>query len=156
MIHLDPKLSEFVSSWLDDITDDKGDNERKKFMHSSLREVANQWQMPWMKLQVDGSIETSKGRLMKEEVEVQKLIDEENNGVTKDVLVLGEKMAEKLQQAYSLVSKMNPVVGKNTINEWARKIIEEKIVMKKAEQGGRDMEREEAELYKAEEEKKKL
>ena len=154
MIHLNPKLSELVGSWLDDITDDKGDTERKKLMHSALREVANQWQVPYMTLQTQGHLDTATKKIKMGDVKLSKLIDEGGDGTVKDVLVLGEKITERLQQAYAIVSLMNLAAGETTINEWARKVIEEKIIQKKAEQGGQDMEKEEKEQYPPEEAKK--
>ena len=142
MIHLKTNYSDLVQGWLDDDTDSKGESKQKEFAHTALREVANMWQIPYMKTQVDGFFEVNGRKVKSEEIKRAKLVDEQGGE-----LVLGEKMTEKLQDAYSLVRLVNPNVDGVNINDWCRKVIEERILTKKAEQTGQDLLKEEKMLY---------
>lgn len=148
MIHLKANLSELTNSWLDDLVIDKKEEqreqERKKLMHAALREVANQWQVPYMTLQSKGILEVGEKKIRKSEVKIFKLENEEGGE-----LVIGEKTVDRLEQAYSLIRLLNSSAFDKSINDWCREVIAEKITAKKAEQGNQDMEKEEKELYPA-------
>jgi len=148
MIHLNPKLSDLVGSWLDDLVEDKKEEqreqERKKIMYATLRKVAGDMQVPYMNLQKDGTLLMTNGKVIKkEEVIISKLEDEVGGE-----LVLGEKIIDKLQNAYALITKMNANVSEKTINNWARAVIEDGIISEKDKQGKEDMEKEEQAAYK--------
>ena len=149
MIHLitKEKMSDLVKSWLQDATDAKGEYKEKEFCHAALREVANQWQVPMRTLLVNGYLKLSDGKKVnKEELKLFKLTDEVGGE-----LVLGEVICMKLQDAYAIVRLINREVFDLSVNDWCRKVIEEKVIAKSSEVTNDLMLKEEKELYSEEE-----
>jgi len=129
MIHLKVKFDDIVMAWLQDVTDGK---DEMKFMFDALKEAAVQWLVPYMRLQTDKKLIIGDKTITPEQLKPVEMKDEEGGE-----LVLGDKIVINLQNAYSILKVVNPNLINMDINEWARKVIIEKLIEKKA-----DMEKE--------------
>ena len=136
MIHLKVELNEQVQSWLQDVCDGKDE----QFMFSALKEVVERWNVPYLKLQADGYLDLGNKTIHLDDVShnAQVLKDEADGKI-----VLGEKITEKIQGIYALIKTASSNIIISDINEWAKAVIIEKIIISKDEQDKKDLKSEE-------------
>jgi hypothetical protein len=150
MFRIKLNVSEEVMSWLDDITDNKGETEMRRIMYKSLRDFVNKWQVPYMRMQTDGFLMIGGKKVKKEDLIVSKLSPYApvKGDSPLSSLLLGDKLIEKLQQAYSVIKVGSE--GIKPIDEWVSQIITEAIIDERANQISSSLQQEESEIEKEE------
>ena len=138
MIHLRLNFNEQMKAWLKEVTETEN-----KFCYVALRKVAEQWNRPYLELLSKGEL-----RIEDKKITLQEVVDNEEELKDEDEgeLIIGEVMAEKLKDAYSILKVVYPQIITVNINDWCREVINENIINEKDKWDREKLKEEEEEI----------